>query len=76
MVDSGTGFHWAAVDSFRVQRNPPPEGKKALIYQQVSGSALDSGGRVASQKFAAVASEVARLALPHTNPAKRDPYNQ
>ena len=29
-VDSDAGFHWAAVNSFRVQRNPPPEGGKCL----------------------------------------------
>ena len=33
-VDSVAGFHWAAVDSVRVQRNPPPEGGNSLSCRQ------------------------------------------
>ena len=57
---SAARFHWAAVDSFRVQRKPPPEGSKSLFYWPISGEPVDCGCRVASQKFAAVASELAR----------------
>ena len=59
-VDSAldsTGPRWTPSGS---RRKPPPEGSKALFYWQISGEPLDSGGRVASQKFAAVASELPR----------------
>ena len=59
-MDSIAGFHWAAVDSFRVQAEATPEGSKALFYWAISGEQVDSGCRVASQNFAAVASELPR----------------
>ena len=69
-VNSGgglrAGFHWAAVDSFRVQAEATPGREQAFVLLADIGRALDSGCRVASQKFAAVASELPRLAPPHT----------
>ena len=79
-VDSGgglrAGFHWAAVDSFRVQRKPPPEGGYLFVLSADIGRAGGFRGRVASQKIGAVASELARSAPQHTILARKDPYNQ
>ncbi len=79
-VDSGggfrAGFHWAAVDSFRVQAEATPGREQGFVLLADIRRAGGFRSRVASQKIAAVASELARLALPHTFPARRDPYNQ
>lgn len=67
------GIHWAAVDSFMVQAEATPGRVEVFVLSKISGEPVDSGFRVASQKFAAVAGEVARWALPHTIPAQEEP---
>ncbi len=64
------------VDSFRGPAEATPGREQAFVLLTVFGEPVDSGFQVASQKIAAVASELARLALPHTFPARRDPYNE
>ena len=67
-VDSGggfrTGFHWAAVDSFRGPAEATPEGGQSLVLLGYVGRAGRHWIPVASQKNAAVAGDVVALRPP------------
>jgi nitrite reductase/ring-hydroxylating ferredoxin subunit len=64
------------VDSFRGPAEATPGMGEVFVLSARSGGPLDSGCRVASQKIAAVASELGRFARQHTISAGKDPYNQ